>query len=277
MKHPIVLDACTLINMLRIEDEGEYLSKALRGLDIHLSQVVYQEVEQCIFKNPLDKEQREHISQMLSSFNCYIVRNFEHAIPDDTFYDELRRFSSHIKKDNGELHSSLLALYLSRSKKSRLYFYTDDFPAKLQFTPYFSFQQIGMIGDSVDLLLFLYWVRGDFTLIQLKKYLQDLYAEYAGGLKNFRDQIEKRAEGWTMKYKRDKYFQENFRLLRDGYLNCNFKNLNAAIVYFRKEKKKYSEIVEWINHFPAIDQETELILKIRETMDHLSNYKIYKS
>lgn len=57
MKHPIVLDACTLINILRIEDEGEYLSKALRELDIHLSQVVYQEVKKCIDKNPLDKEQ----------------------------------------------------------------------------------------------------------------------------------------------------------------------------------------------------------------------------
>lgn len=277
MKHPIVLDACTLINILRIEDEGEYLFKALRELDIHLSQVVYQEVEQCIFKNPLDEEQQEHISQMLSSFSHYVFWNFENAIADDMFYDELRRFASHSKKDNGELHSSLLALYLSRLKKSRLYFYTDDFPAKRQFTPYFSFQQIGMIGDSVDLLLFLYWVRSDFKLDWLKKYLQDLYAEYAGGLKDFSDQMEKHVQKWNMKYRRDKYFQEKFSLLRQGYLNYNFKDLNTAIVYFKTEKKKYSEIVELINHFPAIDQETELIIKIRETLDYLSAYKIYKS
>lgn len=277
MKHPIILDACNLINMLRIEDEGEYLSKALRELDIHLSQVVYQEVQQRILKNPLDKEQRKHISALLPFFEDYIVWDFENLIADSLYYEELHQFSSHIKKDNGELHSSLLALYLSRSKKSRLYFYTDDFPAKLQFAPYFAFQQIGTIGDSVDLLLFLYWVRDDFKLGQLKKYLYDLYTEYVRALKDFSEQMEKKGEEWMIKYRRDKSFQENFRLLRNGYLNFNFENLDKAIAYFKANKRKYNEIVELLDQFPAIDNETQLTLKIKETMDHLSNYKIYKS
>lgn len=214
---------------------------------------------------------------MLSFFSSYIVRDFENAISDDTFYDELRQYSSHNKKDNGELHSSLLALYLSRFKRSRLYFYTDDFPAKEQFVPYFAFQQIGTIGDSVDLLLFLYWVREDFKFDYLRKYLWDLCAEYRRSLKNFCDDIEKNIQDWQVKYRRDKYFQENLKLMKQGYLKHDFKKLHEAIAYFKNNRKKYSEIIKIIDSYPGIDQETELTRKIKMTLDNLSKYKIYKS
>ena len=68
----------------------------------------------------------------------------------------VREISNYSKRANGELYSSALSLYLSRMEMEKVLFYTDDFPAKSDFRSCFECQQMGFIGDTVDLLVFLH-------------------------------------------------------------------------------------------------------------------------
>lgn len=179
MKHPVVLDACTIINLLRI-DEDEFLFRLLCSLRLYVADLVNQEIMKNIFHNELSEEQRTYISgvlpQLQSKWNSF---NQTMDLIDTDFYEKnIKKFTRHTKKINGELQSSILSLCLSRKYHSRVFFYTDDFPAKEQFKNFFEFQQIGSIGDSVDLLIFLYWNSPDFSDKKLERFLHDLFAEY---------------------------------------------------------------------------------------------------
>lgn len=50
MKHPVVLDACTIINLLRI-DEDEFLFRLLCSLRLYVADLVNQEIMKNIFHN----------------------------------------------------------------------------------------------------------------------------------------------------------------------------------------------------------------------------------
>lgn len=59
MKHPVILDACTIINLLRIDEEDEFLFKSLMSLDLNIASIVYEEVNDNIKKNSLSDEQKK--------------------------------------------------------------------------------------------------------------------------------------------------------------------------------------------------------------------------
>jgi hypothetical protein len=222
---------------------------------------------------PLSKEQKEYIVKHLPFFGERIV------VPDKKikadFFESLKSFCDYTK-DNGELHSTLLALYLCRKEGSRLFFYTDDFPAKKQFEPYFSYQQLGAIGDSVDLLLFLFWSVSDFKEKQLKKYLQNLYSEYAIPLKKFSNAIAENKDFWIKAKPRDTKLKENLSKIENGCKDLDFLIINDAVCFFKSNKSAYPDVNAVINEYPDIDTETELTVKIREILNKLDKFKICK-
>ncbi|KAA6336917.1 hypothetical protein EZS27_014959 [termite gut metagenome] len=270
---PIVLDACTIINLLRIDEDDEFLLKNLKDLNLSISECVYNEVQKNANKNPLTKEQQDYITQQLPFFVTHIIN------PDDNlkkdYFDELKKFCN-CTKDNGELHSALLSLHLCRKEGARLFFYTDDFPAKRQLSPYFIYQQIGAIGDSVDLLLFLFWSVSEFNDKQLKKYLQNLYSEYAIPLKTFLDKIETNKDAWLKAKPRDKKLRENLQKIAIGYSKLDFDTLTEAITFFKTNKTKYQGIYAIIKQHDCIDTETELTVKIKDVLSKMNNFKICK-
>ena len=271
---PIVLDTCTIFNILRIDNEDEFLYKKLKGLNLHISDYVYNEAQRNINYKPFLKEQKDYITQQLPSFAKHIVSPDEKIKTD--FFDSLKKFCNYIKED-GELHSTLLSLYICRKEGTRLFFYTDDFPAKKQFDPYFSYQQIGTIGDSVDLLLFLFWSVSDFKEKQLKDYLQSLRSEYAIPLRNFSKEIELKKDLWLNSKPRDKKLRENLHKIETGGINLEFDILNEGINFFRRNKSQYKAINDIIKKYPDIDTETELTVKINYVMKKLNrNFKICK-
>jgi len=275
MKHPIILDACTIINLLRI-DEDEFLFKSIKSLDLHIAHIVYQEVCQNVQKNSLSEEQKKYIEQTIPSFLAFSKQD-KNIIKDisQEYFDSLCQFTTHKKKQNGELLSSALSLCVSREKNSRVYFYTDDFSAKKQFSDYFSYQQIGVIGDSVDLLLFLYWTRSDFSEKQLKKSLKDLKSEYNLPLKQLADKIQTKKDCFSINEKKDKNLIENMNKILDGYLKSDTQSMNEGIVFFINSKK-YSAIRDVIKQFPDIDKECILFQKVRDIIQSLPSYPIFK-
>jgi len=270
---PVVLDTCTIINLLRIDEDDEFLFKNLRKLNLNISGCVYNETQKNVNKKPLTKEQKNYITQQLPSFATHIINPNEKVKND--YFDELKKFCNYAK-ENGELHSTLLSLHICRTEKIRLFFYTDDFPAKRQFSQYFSYQQIGTIGDSVDLLLFLYWSVSDFKEKQLNKYLQNLYSEYATPLKNFSNKISEKKEFWLKTKPKDTKLKDNLSKIEKGCNDLNFVVINDAIDFFKSNKNKYKEINDVIKEYPDINTETEITVKIKDILGKLSNYKICK-
>jgi hypothetical protein len=270
---PIVLDTCTIINLLRIDNEDGFLVEKLKDFSFYISDSVYNEVQTNANRKPLSSEQKDYIIKHLSLFGERII------IPDEKikteFFDDLKKFCDY-NKENGELHSTLLSLYICRKEGSRLFFYTDDFPAKRQFDPYFSYQQLGSIGDSVDLLLFLFWAVTDFKKKQLEKYLRNLYSEYAIPLKCFANEIEQNKDLWLKLMPRDKKLIENLLKIESGFLKLDFDTLNEGIDFFKRNKGRYVDINSVIEKYPDIDTETELTVKIKAVIEKLNSFKICK-
>lgn len=276
MKHPVILDACTIINFLRIDEEDEFLFRSLKSLDLNIANIVYEEVNNNIRKKSLSEKQVKYIEQIIPLFLPF-SRKDNDIIKDisQDFFDELCTFANHKKKHNGELLSSALSLCVSREKNSKVYFYTDDFPAKEQFTPYFSYQQIGVIGDSVDLLLFLYWTKSDFNDKYLKKCLQNLKSEYNMPLKQLVDKIQVKKDLFSRKNNSDRNLLENINKILNGYWQLNTKLMLDGISFF-KDSSKYPEIKDIIKLFPDIDKECLLSKKVQYIMQSLSSCSIFK-
>lgn len=102
MKHPVVLDACTIINLLRI-DEDEFLFRLLCSLRLYVADLVNQEIMKNIFHNELSEEQRTYISgvlpQLQSKWNSF---NQTMDLIDTDFYEKnIKKFTRHTKKING--------------------------------------------------------------------------------------------------------------------------------------------------------------------------------
>jgi len=276
MKHPVILDACTIIHLLCI-DEDEFLFKSIKSLDLHIANIVYQEVCRNVNKKSLPDEQKKYIEQTTPSLLSF-SRQTENIIKDisEDYFKNLCDFTEHKKKHNGELLSTALSLCVSREKNSKVYFYTDDFPARNQFSNYFEYQQIGVIGDSVDLLLFLHWTNSDFDEKHLKKHLQDLKSECNTSLKEFVNKIQKKKEKFTIKEKKDKNLIQNIdKILNGYYLEFDALSINKSITFFNSSKK-YTAIKEIIKQFPDIDKECWLSKKIINTMELLSSHSIFK-
>lgn len=272
-----VLDACTIINLLRIDNDN-YLSNILiSDLSLNIAQIVYDEIRKNIKKNPLDDESQKRIDMLLPSFIMKINKDIE--IPKDLnteYYDELIQFSKHKKKKNGELVSSALSLILCRENNSKVLFYTDDFPAKEQFAQYFEYQQIGYIGDSVDLLLWWFCSQPNFTLIYLKEYLTRLRGEYNTDLVNFCKAFENLSNSLTTKERKDKNLFNNIQNIVNGYYH-NHDNMLKGIYYF-SENKKYDQVNCIIDKYDVTQLiSTPLITKkINNVLEYLDKYHIFK-
>lgn len=182
-KRPFILDACTLINIFRI-DEDEILYSHLQSYNIKIAEIVLDEVKKNIYKNGWSKEIHDRIDKYLPNLILYMERNEDILCNiNDTNRDEIKNFTHHNKLD-GEFYSLLLSLYLSRYEMTQVNLYTDDKPATDQFSEYFMFQQLGLLGDSIDLILYMFCHSDKFSEINLKRFLESLKSEY-----NIRERI----------------------------------------------------------------------------------------
>lgn len=269
-----VIDACTLINLLRIDEDDNFLYKHLLSLDMHISETVYNEIKKNIFKNAISEADAKRISIIIPSIPIEFKLHQDEEIKNDVglqYFEQILTYVGHVKKNNGEFISSVLALELSRCNESKVCFLTDDYPAKKEFTQFFEIQQIGLIEDSIDLLLMLYWLKSDFSKNKLETILFDLRSEYKRTQKAFVSQIIR----LKTRFKKG----ENIRKIIDSIENSYF---------YSKDPKKYEEclksiesvnikeIKQCLSAFPNLSKQPKLAEKVDFVLKELKQLEIYK-
>ncbi len=162
-----ILDTCTINNLLQVDltcndDECEleynYLSKINKQFEIKLPQKNYDELKNTFTKNFSDGKKIKYLRDYITK---YIPAYLDTV--DKSDYDSSLEFIKKIcpkykDEDNGELHSTVYALYLNRYKKSlafQTYFITDDDEAIQDFKAVFKNNYLGEIFMTIDLLLIL--------------------------------------------------------------------------------------------------------------------------
>ena len=273
MNTPIVIDACTLINLLRIDEEDELLYKCLKKQNVHIASTVFKEIKDNIYKNHIDEIQKKRIEKILYTLKSVFEYHEDDTIINDigdAYFESIMHYTKHEKKLNGELISTVLALVLSRTEESKVSFFTDDFPAKKEFELFFSIQQIGRIEDSVDLLMQFHWSIGSFSQKKLKDKLFDLRAEYNNALREFMNQVKR----VKLLYKQ----KDNTRkMLEDLEYAFQHKDLICFENYFNLLKNKNdNEIKKMVEKFPYLSHSSELINKITNVLQELNKINIYR-
>lgn len=274
MNTPIVIDACTLINLLRIDEDDNFLYKHLKSLDVHISETVYNETKTNIFKNAISEADAKRIKTILPFFPIVFKLHQDEEIKKDIgieFYEQILSYSGHTKKFNGELISSVLALVLSRREDSKVSFITDDFPAKKEFCQFFAIQQIGLIEDSIDLLLMLHWSKSDFSSKKLENALIDISAEYNRIQNTFVKNIVELKEN----FKKGNAIRKIIEDIEDSFYYSKDivkyeKSLNAI------EGVNDKAIKKCISTFPNLSKQPELAKKAMHVLQELKRLDIYK-
>lgn len=177
-----VLDACSVINLLYI-DEDEFLLRKLDKRKFNLCRIVFEEVHNNVFKKFKNSTVYANLQMknLIKEIEIKLV-HFRNRIffPEDymDLTDEVEVHTGYSKR-NGEFISVSLSYYLAKYEEKNVIFYTDDFPAKYFFQRFFESHEIGEINDTIDLLFLLFQSNDDFSKNDLKKYYSSLYSEYA--------------------------------------------------------------------------------------------------
>lgn len=166
----LILDACTVLNLLQIDLEEDRESNVGFNYDfftnidklscskIVIVKKVYDEITINYAKNLSS-------ATLISYLDTYIRKNLYKYIPfhqPDVDYESSKRFVQTVNnysKDNGELHSTVYALYANRYNDShfmKTLFITDDDGAIKDFHDFFHTNMLGQIIVSIDLLTILF-------------------------------------------------------------------------------------------------------------------------
>lgn len=274
MNTPFVIDACTLINLLRIDEDDNFLYKHLKSLEVHIAETVYNEIRKNVFRNAISETDEKRIDTLLPLLPSGFKLHQDEAIKKDVgkeYFEQISSFTGHTKKFNGELISSVLALVLSRCEESKVCFLTDDFPAKEEFSSFFTIQQIGFIDDSIDLLLMFHWSKSDFTTRKLEKALSDLKAEYNRTQNAFVGKIVK----LKANFKQGTAIRKILENITDSFYNKrNINEYKKCLIDIEKVNDK--RIKECLSAFPNLSKQPEIVEKIDFTLNKLKELEIYK-
>lgn len=270
MNNVVVLDACTIVNLARI-DEGNFIEDKVRVLKPYAVEKVIDEVKERYVPTSRATTRKLHLVPYWGGLTRLEDKEVEEMAM------AIRAFLNYQKKPNGELYSAALSLLLSRLAGEKVLFYTDDNPAKREFTSYFDFQQTGYIGDTVDLLVFLYWLspQGTFSKDELEKFLTALRGEYVSKLKELQKKISHYASTQVTSKKSiaRKFDMEGLVAELAGGQSLNV-TISKCKKFFDGDKtaqgKDINKMLDDFGNSPAI------VEKIGETLQGINKYGIYK-
>lgn len=289
----IVLDACSIINLIYAEIEygSEFVTRRLKKDDFHLG--VCQKVIDEAFQNSkiqfrklktnsskkdfYDKE--KEIERRIASFREFVTQN--ESIKKELgekYFGELKKITGY-HKNNGEFYSVALALYISRLESCQLTFYTDDFPARAEFGLFFRSQQIGVIADSVDLLIFLYWLHPDFEKKHLIFFLTELRSQYATDVKILYKRIKAYKEKQSAKQLKE--IRKPLNQLEHKLQRHNLEDVNKLKKAIFRNGKKHRPLCEILEQFESVFTLEEasgdnIITKIQKTLQNVEADRIFK-
>jgi len=258
-------------------DEGEFLLKQLRGLEFQVCKTVYDEISTNIFNKfkytiPYPEKEKKEIDVKLNNIRSHIYNN-QHYLD---FCDDVKTATNY-SKSNGEFHSTVLAAYINTFEKVFVHIYTDDRPALKEFLPFLSRNQIGSIGDSVDLLVLLYRHNEAFNRNDLKKYLSKLFAEYAGVIAEL--------EKVMMSYEIPKLLVRNQKLrtklaeIKKAIADLNVTSLRKIYLELPGDKASYGTLFELLKKYDDFFKKNitgEYLEKIKSYVKYVDSEPFYK-
>lgn len=291
-----LLDACTVINLIHI-DEDDFLLKKIKKLDIHINDLVFTEVRSNVYVRPwrdldskyVDKTKREEIKKIIEKKLTFYrgKKNNNQDLLDNLgsdYFDRIRELTNYTKRENGELCSTAYALYLSRYYYKNVTFYTDDYPAKDDFSGFFNHQQIGQIKDSVDLIILLYWLDENYTDQQLRNTLSELYSQYATEViilkKNLQKFYTEKVDAQFLKSKKE--IAAKLKELIHRLDVFEFKEIIDYYEFFVRKKAKCNDLLIIINQYSSVfelyneSNDDNLLSKIKKVSSEIGKIKILK-
>lgn len=277
MKPIVVLDACTILNLLRIDDETDFLLKQLKTWKLCLPQTVYNETKLHVRSDFYPTEKNDHILVVINTeFDHRKTLDADIKNDLDEEFERLLKFSKHDKRENGELYCVALALFKSRWEENTVTIYTDDYKATEEFWDFYRHHRIGDIGDTLDLLTMLYWTTPEATFQRTAydSFLKNLRAEYCHQLKDVTDSIEVYLEKQKKSRCCDRNLLENLGKIVVGYRRSDMTQMESGIRFFQ-EGKKYSEVKNIVADVDVrrVNRQME---RITEHLKRMKEYPIFK-
>ncbi|MBN7813427.1 hypothetical protein J0A68_20900 [Algoriphagus sp. H41] len=291
-----LLDACTVISLIYIDSDGSLL-KRMKKVEIKINDFVFSEIKDNVYinlnsqfnskyinRNALDNFRKE-IDQRLTFFRS-LKNDNEELLRDvgDDYFDRISCYTAYSKKRNGELCSAAYALYLSRVFEKKVFFYTEDYPARMFFSRFFNFQQIGHIKDTVDFLILLYWLDESFSRRMLENYLSELYSHKILPVVGFKQVLREfqstKVDGRFARENRS--LVGNIKELVIKLDNLDFRSINGHLDYFKSVRKKHGVFFNSIEKFfPIFELEVggdspSLLEKITHVNDEIKKNQIFK-
>jgi hypothetical protein len=277
--HGCILDACTILHLLRI-DEDEILVKMLLQHNVKIPEQVLTEVNQN-YKNLFIQAEQLFINQQIAYFYPKVISNATIKNDLSSYFSKIRKFVDYKKKDNGELYSTALALCLSRLEGERFYFYTDDYPAKETFSKVFEFQNIGQILDSVDLLVYFYWTNSNFKYADFMRFFSSLFNLYFKDFVEFQKKIDVYILHLPRIYIKNSEFLQNLLKLNFHLKNFQFDKITRFLDFFSNNKWKNTEVFKLVKKHQFLlelgsNPNQNIYDKLIRTRSSLKKFEIFK-
>lgn len=277
MKPIVVLDACTILNLLRIDDETDFLMKQLKSWTLCLPQTVYNETKLHVRSENYPPEKNDHILFVINTeFDHRKTLDADIKNDLDEEFDRLLTFSKHDKRENGELYCVALALVKSRCEEDVVTIYTDDYKATEEFRDFYRYHRIGDIGDTLDLLTLLYWTTSEetFQRTAYQSFLENLRAEYCHQLKEITDSIEAYLEKQKNNRCNDKNLLENLGKIVAGYRRPDMSQMESGIRFFQ-EGSRYKDVKKIVDSVDVgnVNRQME---RITEHFKRMKDYPLFK-
>lgn len=291
----ILIDACTFINFVHIDDSNYLIDQLLRKLNVKICEEVFKEIKDNIYykyrdeskKILLEDSTRKNIELAINNVRSHQYSDTkikEDYLGENDIYEDFETYCTHHKiniKPNGEYHSTCLALFLSRLSKMKVDFYTDDTPAREEFSPVFNFHQIGQVHDGIDLLFYLYWVINDsnkFNRTHLKKYLLNIKAEYTLLIQRSLEVIRNYDNNLKGSSKSERDYKILLKKIAEALDTSDFKTLEEKIPLMKrgKIKKNHSSLIEYLQGISFFEKITSsnipsIISKIEVTVERIDS------
>ena len=275
----VVLDACTILNLLRIDDEdSDFLLKLITNWRLYLPETVFTETKLHVKSEFYSKEKNDPV---LVAINQQLDhrKTMDDDIKKDLTEEEFEnviKYSGHNKRENGELYCVALALVKSREEDDSVTVYTDDYKAIEEFRSFYRYHRIGDMGDTLDLLTMLYWSTPD-TVFQSSLYysfLRNLRAEYNRQLNAVAEAIDAYLEQKKKSKCKDRDLLETLNKIVVGYRKSDLVMMEAGVRFFQ-EGNKYKDVKKMVENVDMKNVNRQMA-RLTEHFKQLKDYPIFK-
>lgn len=277
----IVLDACTIINLLRIDDDNHFLFELLLKIaaqdSLFISEEVLEETRNNKFCNVLSDEKKKQINQVLPQLQRFKKEN-KYIQGYEDIVSFVKEYVNYEKRYNGELSSAILCVLLSMETPKHIAFLTDDYPAKDAFQGLFSFLHFGQIEDTVDFLFFLYkWQPSNkFTKNMLIEFLSKLKIRYAEVQYHVVEEAKKQLVSYSSLSAKKQHKEEidAFNLIIDGWYKNNMEWFYQGINIIKNMRGRSKVVLPFIDEL-TYDSYNCQLNKILSRLNEVKKYSAY--